>query len=233
VVILSLVLASSLSANAAEKSSNRWDTLLEIAYRFTWYPQEDLQELLEKKSVEYGQSLQKYQNLLTAELTNGAKTEGLISPERVVKGKPWKLYYRLAIAQFCIFLANNDKIYLQNAKSILSLISGKKELVKVSFWHYLFQAYSALVNEDRDSFVKSAFDLWNNYIVKLQIDNLVISAYISESSTSEDLNYFYENIAHLIISKAIIEKQIPNLAPLSVIIVFLEGKLTVENGYKH
>jgi len=233
VVILSLVLASSLPANAAEKPSNRWDTLLEIAYRFTWYPQEDLQELLEKKSMEYGQSLQKYQNLLTAELTNGAKTEGLISLERVVKGKPWKLYYRLAISQFCIFLASNDVIYLQNAKSILSLISGKKELVKVSFWHYLLQAYSALVNEDRDSFVKSVFDLWNNYIVKLQMDNLIISAYIVESSTSEDLSYFYENIANLVISKAIIEKQIPNLATLSVIIISLEGKLTIENGYKH
>jgi hypothetical protein len=67
----------------------------------------------------------------------------------------------------------------------------------------------------------------------LQIDNLVISAYISESGTSEDLSYFYENIAHLVINKAIIEKQIPNLAPLSIIITSLDGKLTVENGYKH
>lgn len=232
-VILSLVLASSLAANAAEKPSNRWDTLLEIAYRFTWYPQKDLQKLLEKKSMEYGQSLQKYQNLLTAELTNGAKTEGLIRPELIVKGKPWKLYYRLAIAEFCTFLANNEEIHLQNAMSILSIISGKKELVKVSFWHYLFQAYSALVNENHDSFVKSVFDLWNNYIVKLQIDKLVIDAYISDSSTNEDLSYFYENIANLIISKAIIEKQVPNLAPLSVIIISLEDKLTIENGYKH
>jgi hypothetical protein len=233
VIILSVVIASSLPANAAKKPSNRWDTLLEIAYKFTWYPQEDLQELLEKKSMEYGQSLQKYQDLLADELTNGERKEGLIRPERVVKGKPWKLYYRLAISQFCIFLASNDEIYLKNAKSILSLISGKKELVKVSFWHYLFQAYSALANEDRDFFIKSVFDLWNNYIVKLQIDNLVISAYISESSTNEDLSYFYENIANLVINKAIIEKKIPNLAPLSIIIASLDGKLTIENGYKH
>jgi hypothetical protein len=238
--MFSLVLASSFPAIAAEKPSAKWDTLVEIAYRFTWYPQKDLQELLEKKSQEYGQSLKEYQNMLIAELTDRDKIshnlvydEGFINPEFFVKGKPWKLYYRLAISQFCTFLAKNDEIYLQNAKSLLSLVLGKKELGKVSYWDYLFKAYSDLMKEDRDSFVKSVHDLWNNSITKSELDDLVISSYIHQSNTNDDLRYLYENIANLIITKAIIEKQIPNLSSLSVIITSLKDKLTIENGYKH
>ena len=231
-IIFFLILASSFPALAAKKPTKKWDSLMEIAHRFTWYPQKDLQELLQKKSQEYDQSLEEYQNLLMAELTTGKKIEGLINPKLLVKNKPWKLYYRLAISQFCIFLVNNNIAYLQNANSIFSIISGKKELIQVSFWYYLLQAYNNLNNNDRDDFVKSIFSLWNNCFMKLEIEGLVKSSYHYDSFDN-DLPHYYEHIAHLIITKAIIEEQMPNLSQLSIIIMSLNNKLTIKEGYKH
>jgi len=231
-IILFLIIASSFPALAAKKPTKKWDSLMEIAHRFTWYPQKDLQELLQKKSQEYDQSLEEYQNLLMAELTTGKKIEGLINPKLLVKNKPWKLYYRLAISQFCIFLVNNDMTYLQNASSIFSIISGKKELIQVSFWYYLLQAYNDLNNNDRDDFVKSIFSLWNNCFMKLEIESLVKRSY-HYAYFDNDLPHYYENITHLIITKAIIEEQMPNLSQLSIIIMSLNNKLTIKEGYKH
>jgi hypothetical protein len=232
-IIFSLIIASSFPAIAGEKTTKKWDSLMDISHRFTWYPQTDLQELLQKKSKEYGQSLEEYQNLLIAELTAGKKIKGLINPDVVVKDKPWKSYYRLAVSQFCIFLINNDKTYLQNANSIFSIISGKKELIQVSFWYYLLQAYHDLINMDSDAFVKQVFSLWNNCVVKLEIENLVKNSYNLNSIDDNDLPHYYENIAHLIIKQAIIERQMSNLSQLSIIIMSLNNKLSIEEGYKH
>lgn len=232
VIMLSLILATSFPAIAAKKPTKKWDSLMEISHRFTWYPQEDLRNLLRQKSQEYGQSLEEYQNLLLAELTVGKKIKGLISANRIVKDKPWKSYYRLAISQFCIFLANNDKTYLQNAKTIFSIISGKKELVKVSFWYYLFQAYNDLIDNKRNSFVTSIFSLWHNSIIRLEIDNLVKNSYYHKSEKNTYLPFYYENIAHLIINKAILDKNMPHLTQLSIIIMSLNNKLSIDGGYK-
>jgi hypothetical protein len=232
VIILSLILATSFPAIAAKEPTKKWDSLMEISHRFTWYPQKDLRDLLRQKSQEYGQSLEEYQSLLLAELTVGKKIKGLIGANRIVKDKPWKLYYRLAISQFCIFLANNDKTYLQNAKTIFSIISGKKELVKVSFWYYLFQAYNDLIDNKRNSFVTSVFSLWHHCIIRLEIDHLVKNSYSHKSEQSDSLPFYYENLAHLIIQQAIIEKNIPHLTQLSIIIISLNNKLSIDGGYK-
>ena len=232
-IMLSLILVSGFPAMAAEKPTQKWDSLMEISHRFTWYPQKDLRKLLREKSHEYGQSLEEYQNQLISELTVGKKIKGLISENRIVKNKPWKLYYRLAISQFCIFLVNNDKTYLQNAKTIFSTISGKKELVKVSFWYYLFQAYDHLIDENRNEFIKSVFALWNNCILKLELDTLVKQSYYNQSDQNNFIPYYYENIAHLIIRKAIIKHHMKNLTQLSIIIMSLNNKLTIDGGYEH
>ena len=232
-IILFLVFVTSSPVIAAEEPSKRWDNLIEISYKFTWYPQKDLRELLAKKSDEYGQSLEEYQNLLKAEVTEESTTAAVISPAAFVSAqtKPWKLHYRLAISQFCSYLVNDDKTYLENAMSALSVISGKRELSNVSFYHYLFQAYTDLDNKDRDAFVKSAFQLWHKVILPIEANNLLADSNIYKSEFEKDLPYLYENIVHLIINKAIIEKQLPDLSPLTVIVMSLKDNLSIDNGY--
>ena len=233
-IVMLLVLSVCSLAFAEQEPSSRWGNLIDVAYKFSWYPNKDLQDLLKKKSEEYGKSLEEYCSLLRAELTKGSSETGLISPDSFVDSKDWKAYYRLAVAQFCLFLSSDNEIQLENAKTTLSVLSGKMELSNVAFWNYLFQAYSELIKKDRDAFVSSVFQIWQNVILKLEADDILMMG--SKSAKTElvkNLDFLYENLAHLIITRAIIEDTIPDLHPLGVIILSLRDKLTNENGYKN
>ena len=207
-VVLVLVCGIYSPTLADKPPSQRWDNLMDVAYKFSWYPKEDLLELLETKSAEYGQSLEEYCKLLITEVTDSSTDTGLINADLLIKGKPWKTYYRLAVAQFCLFLANDSETDLKNAKSTLSILSGKKELSSVAFWHYLFQAYSDLAQKDRDAFVANVFHIWQDVILKLEIDEILMGSEISSTEFVNNLPFIYENIAHLIISRAIIKEAI-------------------------
>jgi hypothetical protein len=230
--MLLFLFAISLPAAAAQERSEGWDKLMEISHQFTWYPRKDVQELIRMKGDEYRQSLEEYQNILLAELTDGAAVGRLIDPALFATPKPWKLYYRLAIAEFCSFLVADDAIYLENAISVLSVTSGKIEMANVSFWYYLFHSYNDLIKKDRNSFVKSVFQLWKKAILQSEINQMMIQSNRYETEFESDIHYFHENIAHLIVTKAIIENQLPNLHPLSGIVISLQDKLVLENGYK-
>ena len=218
-------------AMAAERSES-WDNLIEFSYKFTWYPRQDLQDLLKAKSNEYQQSLEEYRNLLIAELTDGANVGRTIDADVFETTKPWKLYYRLAIAEFCTFLVRDDDSHLANAIAVLSVIAGRREMSNVSFWHFLFQSYSSLRKKDRDGFVNNVFLLWNDAIMKAEINQMIIQSNTFKTEGIADIYYFYENTAHLVITKAIVENQMPDLHPLSAIVVSLNEKLALENGYK-
>ncbi len=231
-IVLILVCSTQHPALAANEPSSRWDNLLDVSYKFSWYPQKDFQDVLEKKAEEYGQGLEEYQSLLMEELAGGVTKVGSIDPDSFVSGKPWKKYYRLAIAQFCLFLATDRESYLENAKSILSVVSGKKELSDVAFWHYLFQAYGDLANQDRDAFVKSVFQLWQNVILKLEGDEILTGTESFKAEFVKGLPFLYENVAHLIITRAIVDNTMPDLYPLNVIVMSINDRLSMENGYK-
>lgn len=232
-IVLILVCGIHSFAFADKLPSQKWDSLIDVAYKFSWYPKEDLLDLLEAKSAEYGQSLEEYCKLLIADLTNGPTNADLINADSFISGKPWRTYYRLSIAQFCLFLANKSEVNLENAKTTLSVLSGKKELTNVAFWYFLFQAYSDLGKKDRDAFVANVFHIWQDVILKLEIDDILMDSEISKAEFVKDLPYLYENIAHLIISRGIIEEAIPDLYPLSVIVMSMKDKLSTENGYKN
>ena len=231
-IILLLLIPFSFQVAAADKASENWDNLIEFSHKFTWYPRKDLQELLNAKAKEYQQSLEEYQNFLIVELTDGVAVGKSIDPEMFVTPKPWKLYYRLAIAEFCSYLAQDDVLYLENAISVLSHISARKEMANVSYWYFLFQSYNDLRKKDRDAFVKSVFQLWNVAILQAEINQMVMESNPYQKELTTDIDYFYENIAHLIITRAIMEAQLPDLHPLSGIAISLNDKLTLDVGYK-
>lgn len=211
----------------------KWGNLMDVAYKFTWYPTSDLQELLKTKSDEYGKSLEDYCGFLTDELTNGPSKTEFITPESFVTGKDWKMYYKLAVAQFCLFLSNGKDIHLENAKSAISVVSGKMALSNVAFWHHMFQAYYSLQKKDRDTFVSSVFGIWEDVVLKLEVDDiLMMGSRDSKPELVKSLPFLYENLAHVIITRAIFDKSMTDLYPLGVIVVSINKKLTVENGYK-
>ncbi len=233
-IMLIMIFSVCPSASAETQDFTRWGNLMDVAYKFTWYPTNDLQDLLETKSGEYGKSLEEYSGFLIDELTGGDSETEFITPESFITGKDWKMYYRLAIAQFCLFLANGKEMHLENAKSALSVVSGKMALSNVAYWHHLFQAYYALLKKDRESFVSSVFQIWETVVLKLEADDiLMMGSRNSKPELIRSLPFLYENLAHLIITRAIFDNSMADLYPLGVIIVSINDKLTNENGYKN
>jgi hypothetical protein len=53
------------------------------------------------------------------------------------------------------------------------------------------------------------------------------------AQNNDYLPFYYENLAHLIIHQAIIDKQMSHLTQLSIIVMSLNNKLSIDGGYKH
>ncbi|MEZ4599167.1 MAG: hypothetical protein R2940_05195 [Syntrophotaleaceae bacterium] len=225
-----LFLAPSL-ALASEISLSQWDSLLDVSYRFTWYPQSDLQSLLEEKGREYGMSLEDYREAVQNELGIATGTGGRLDAASMTGGKAWKKYFLLSQAEYVLFLNSGNSVHLDNARVALSTLEAREQL-DVSFWSHFFQTHSALEQNDRQAFMRGVFDVWQNDILKLEVDDLRLQGDLGKAGFIKSLPYLYENLAHLIITRAIIEKEMSNLAPLGAIILALKGKLTVENGYR-
>ena len=105
-IILIMIFSICPVSSGEAKDFARWGNLMDVAYKFTWYPTSDLKDLIKAKSGEYGASLDEYSGFLIDELTQRASKSEYIAPESFITGKDWKMYYRLAIAQFCLFLVN-------------------------------------------------------------------------------------------------------------------------------
>ncbi len=215
----------------SQTAGGQWDNLLDVTYRFSWYPQEDLQQLLTEKGAEYGQSLEGYRDQLRQELQIETAAEGRIDAQGAGDGQQWKKYYHLSLAEFCLFLTDGEELQLQNAQAVMEILSGKGQQPDVAFWLHLYSAYQQVLAKNAEGFSNAVYDLWQNVVLRLEVDNLRIQREIGKAGFVKSLPYLYENMAHLIIRRAIIEEQIPGLSSLGVIILSINDKLTVENGY--
>ena len=232
-ILLGLLLSLSAPCFAIGQPSTRWESLLDVTYQFSWYPKQDLQNLLENKAQEFGQSLEEYRNLLVQELTVGGTPSRLLDAELLVQGKPWKKYYNLSLAEFCLFLASDREESLVNAKTALSVLSGRLDQFEIGFWYYYYAAYDDLIRKDSQAFVASVFRVWQNIVLKLEIDDILMESAISKTGFVKSLPYLYENLAHLIVKRAIVEKEMADLYPLGGIVLDLSERLEIENGYKN
>ncbi|OEU76509.1 MAG: hypothetical protein BA869_08610 [Desulfuromonadales bacterium C00003107] len=216
----------------SQTATGQWDNLLDVTYRFSWYPQEDLQQLLAEKGTEYGQTLEGYRDQLRQDLQIETGAEDRIDGQLSAEGQQWKKYYHLSLAEFCLYLTSGEELQLENAQAVMGILSGKAQQSDVAFWLHLYSAYQQMLANNARGFSNAVYDLWQNVVLKLEVDNLRIQREIGKAGFVKSLPYLYENVAHLIIRRAIVEEQIPGLSPLGVIVLSIEDKLTVENGYR-
>lgn len=213
--------------------ASQWDSLLDVAHRFSWYPKSDLQSLLQEKGKEYGESLESYRDGLMQTLTSDVGADGRLQQEALLTGKPLADYYRLALAEFCLFLASDEIVHLDNAEIALSAFSDKQPQGDVAFWQHLFVAYRQMAHKDSPRFVSAVFSLWENVVLKQEVDDILMDTDRAKVGFVKELPHLYENIAHLVIRRAIIEQEMPGLAPLGTVILSIGDKLTLDNGYKN
>ncbi len=219
------------TAMASESPESQWSNLLEVTYRFSWYPKSDLQRLLREKGVEYHQTLEAYCDALQGELGIRSGEGGRLHTGSPVAGMAWKKYYYLSLAEFTLFLAADNPLNLDNAQASLAVLSGKAEQADIAFWQHLFAAYQELEKGDRAAFISEVYELWQDVVLKLEVDDLRMEDPLAKAGFVKSLPYLYENLAHLIIRRAIVEKKMAGLSPLGVIILSIEKRLSVENGY--
>ena len=212
--------------------ASQWDSLLDVAYRFSWYPKSDLQSLLQDKGKEYGESIESYRDELLQTLASDIGPDGRLQQDALLVGKPLAEYYRLSLAEFCLYLASDEIVHLDNAETAISVFSDKQPQGDVAFWKHLFAAYRQMSLKDSAGFVSSIFSLWENVVLKQEVDDILMDTDRAKVGFVKELPHLYENIAHLVIRRAIIEQEMPNLAPLGTVILSIGDKLTLENGYK-
>ncbi|MGE4545567.1 MAG: hypothetical protein AB7D06_15830 [Pedobacter sp.] len=212
--------------------ASQWDSLLDVAYRFSWYPKNDLQGLLQDKGKEYGESIESYRDELLQTLASDISPDGRLQQDDLLVGKPLADYYRLSLAEFCLYLANDEIVHLDNAETAISVFSDKQPQGDVDFWKHLFAAYRQMSLKNSPGFVSSVFSLWENVVLKQEVDNILMDADRAKVGFVKELPHLYENIAHLVIRRAIIEQEMPDLASLGTVILSIGDKLTLENGYK-
>lgn len=210
----------------------QWGSLLDVTYRFSWYPREDIRQLLAEKAVEYGQSLEGYRDQLRRELAIGMGPGGDIEVKRAAEGLQWRKYYHLSLAEFCLFLVSDDEQALHNARSVMGVLEGRAQQADVAFWQHLYGAYGQILSRDADGFNAAVYDLWQKVILPLEVDDLRMDRDLEKAGFVRSLPYLYENLAHLIIRRAIVEEQIEGLSPLGVIVLSMRDRLSVENGYR-
>ena len=219
-------------AIAAETPAQKWEGLLDVTYKFSWYPQADLKKLLDLKATENGQSLQEYRDRKLEKVTGGKSPEIRVAADGFITGLPWRDYYRLALAEYCLFLVTDQPDHLHNAQAALSVLGPKADRPEIQYWNYVFKAQQACLDKDRMAFIQATYHIWQDVILRMEIEAVSYPSEGAQVGFVRSLPYLYENVAHLVIRRAIIEQEIPNLWPLSALILDIQPKLTVKNGYK-
>lgn len=232
VMLLLLLLTVGAGQAHAELNREQWNELLDVSYKFSWYPQKDLRDLLDAKAGEYGGSLADYRKLLVMELNGGSVPVTPLEARTLAAGRPWKDYLHLSLAEFCLYLHSNDPLHLQNARTVISLLAAKREQPEIAFWTELFDTYRLLDGRQRDQFIQGVFRIWQGVILKLEIEQILMPTDVARAGFVKSLPFLYENVAHLIVQKAILEQEIAELYPLAPIVLDLERKLTLDKGYK-
>lgn len=232
ILLLVFSLAVGGRVEAADTAAQKWDSLVDVTYKFSWYPRADLQKLLELKAVEHGQSLEEYRAALLAEVTGGRAPAGQVHPDHFVSGLPWRQYYRLSLAEFCLFLSTDRAVHLQNAQAALTFLEAKTTQPEIEFWSHLYRAHAASLAKNREAFITEMYRLWQNVIIRFELEARQFPSVAAQAGFVRSLPFLYENVIHLLLRKAILEQEIPELYPLNALILDLQPKLTVENGYK-
>ena len=112
------------------------------------------------------------------------------------------------------------------------MLAEKTDQPEIEFWNYLYRGHRACLEKDRQAFVAATFHLWQKVILRFELESLLFPRGTAQAGFVRNLPYLYENLAHLTIRKAIIENEIPDLYPLSALILDIQPKLSLENGYK-
>ena len=229
-VILSLY-AAPLFAGEKEPSPY-WDAFLDVGYRFTLLPAEDLQEILKSEGQKYKQKLGEYINIWESRIGDKSRTQGSAEGATVsATPYPSSVYRRIAVAHLLLYLDSGSTKHLDTAFRRIDGLARKRVTPRTAFWHNLVLAHKSLVDKDSLAFSHHVFRIWNDVIQVLETGQVMLGAKVGTIGFNNSLPYLYENVIHLTLHHGIVKHKTPNLHTLGAIIWSLQGRLEPDKGY--
>ncbi len=239
-ICISVLIAAGPVSARDEPSAPGWDIYLDHAYELTYWDEKELQVWIGQRGSEIGQTLAEYADGWHKQLTGLPESAGTEQPDSGSAFFSETVYQRLAVADLLLYLSSGEYSRLGESGRIIKLLKSKFEKPEISFWYFFIRAHEAMSNKHAgvengsEQFVRYVFRIWLDIVLPreeahaaLNIPNIAVSM----RDFSFSLPYLYENIADLIVSRAIIRQEMQRMGPLGVIVHALNDRLSVENGY--
>ena len=208
---------------------NSWDQWLDNAYQLTWLDQKDIDSwITENEKNTFDQKLTSFADQWEQRLSQTVVTGGIGS-------YPDKAYRHLAIAHMLLYLRSADPDHLEKAMTAANreILKSKIALPEVAFWYYYIRAHHNLAIRNQAEFVNDIFRLWFDVVLKLESAQFQFDSLPSLNNLRgyyRSIPYLYRNLANLILRRAIVERRLPDIDSLGVIVLNLSQRMP-EKGY--
>ncbi len=226
VLVMAVLLHSGLLYAGERTPSQMWDAFLDVGYRFTILPDEDLASILESEGKKYGQSLAEYTTSWEEKLGGpvGGRSEGTMP-------YPDSVYRRVAVAHLLLFLSGEGKEHLDTALLEMGELASRRDTPRIVFWNNLVLAHDSLRRRDSLSFSHHVFRIWNDVIQVVETGQILAGTDLGATGFVKGLPYLYENVVHLVLYHGIVRHKMPRLHSLGAVILSMRERLVPGKGY--
>lgn len=206
-----------------------WDRWLDNAYQLTWHDRIEIEKWLsENEKSTFKEELSFFSDKWKTQISNAEKKPDTIS-------YPEDAYRRLAIAEMLLYLRTSDLTRLDSAFQVMnhSILYNKLELPEVAFWYFYTHAHINLEQGNSKAFVQDIYRIWFDVILKLESAQYELGSSAPSKTLRGfylSLPFLYKNLANIILSRAIVQKHLPDIDALGPIIWSLVHRMP-KKGY--
>lgn len=206
-----------------------WDQWLDQAYQLTWHDPKDIDDWIkENENKTFNQKLASFADEWERRLAEKSEP-GEIGPYPVM------VYRRLAIAQMLLYLRSSDPIRLDKAMAAVNheILKSKIELPEVAFWYFYIRAHHSMINGNSAAFISDIYRIWFDVVLKLESAQFGFGPSSSLNNLRgyyQSIPYLYRNLANLILQRAIVQRRMPDIDSLGVVILNLSQRMPAK-GY--
>jgi hypothetical protein len=199
-----------------------WGPYLDVAYELTYWEKPEIKDWREKREKEIGQPLSAYIAAWKEKLPPLQESTGAGPKDAPHLLHQQREYLRLAIAQTIVYLQSDNLESLNDARQTLQILKEKTPLPEIAYWTGFATALQAMENKDSAQFVTRVYEIWNGAI--MYIAQGEIGEKGAETTSDAKTPFYYRNLVHLIVNRAIIEHKLDDLSALGPIFFMLNGR---------
>lgn len=224
----------------AEMHHSKWDIYLDHAHELTFWEEKELRSWIRERENEFGEALAQYSETWHEKIKSGTVNDDADRGEGERLAFSEHVYKRLAVADLILYLESRKLSRLDDAIRTIEVLKGKFENPEIAFWYYFIHAHEAISSHDfemqkaSDLFVRNMFRIWLDVVLPLEEVHDILnipSIPVSITDFTYSLPYLYENIADIILTRAIVSCELENTGPLGIIIRGLDSRLSIQKGY--